>query len=387
MVESTSMPVERTPRIAVIGGGIFGTTCAIELGSFADVRLFERRDDLLAEASFANQWRHHSGFHYPRSPDTVAEIKEAKDEFSELYAAAIVDDFDAFYCTSSSGLEITREMYLDVCRNNELSFEEALPPANVVAHERISLSLKTDEAAVNCDILREIAARELRRNPRIECFLGTEVCGAELLEDGRKRLHSQGKTGEATADFDYVINATYANHNEIAHWLGFPIRPLRFDLLELLVLEIPIPKIAVTVLDGPFSSLISTGEENLFMLSHIHESVLGSLVTQDGLPPEWGTIESNREAMLRRCRPYLPILDCARVVESRYATRTVKADEDDFDGRPTVMTSHGLGCWSLLGGKIITCVTNAREIASAIQLQERRPESREDPGLTSMTAS
>ena len=35
---------------AVIGGGIFGATCAAELGEFCDVTLIERHDELLGEA-------------------------------------------------------------------------------------------------------------------------------------------------------------------------------------------------------------------------------------------------------------------------------------------------------------------------------------------------
>jgi hypothetical protein len=96
--------------------------------------------------------------------------------------------------------------------------------------------------------------------------LNTEVSGAEILADGRKRISARGNAAERVAEFDYVVNATYMNHNRLAHWLGFPVRPLRFDLLELLVLRIPIPKVAITILDGPFSSLITTGEDDLFML-------------------------------------------------------------------------------------------------------------------------
>ena len=63
---------------------------------------------------------------------------------------------------------------------------------------------------------------------------------------------------------------------------------------------------------------------------------------------------------------YLPILERAQYIESRVGVRTVEAYNDDFDGRPTVVTPHGFGCWSVLGGKVITAVTNAREIARAI---------------------
>lgn len=62
------------PRIAVIGGGIFGTNCAIELSPGSDVTLFEKNDDICTEASKYNQYRHHWGYHYPRSQETLDDI-------------------------------------------------------------------------------------------------------------------------------------------------------------------------------------------------------------------------------------------------------------------------------------------------------------------------
>ena len=61
-------------KIAIIGGGIFGVTAAIILGSKHNVELFEKNDDILKSASGSNQFRVHRGYHYPRSPETVTGI-------------------------------------------------------------------------------------------------------------------------------------------------------------------------------------------------------------------------------------------------------------------------------------------------------------------------
>ena len=65
----------KKPRVAIIGAGIFGANCAIELGKSCDVTLFERNNDIMLEASFINQYRHHWGYHYPRSDKTVQDIR------------------------------------------------------------------------------------------------------------------------------------------------------------------------------------------------------------------------------------------------------------------------------------------------------------------------
>ena len=158
--------------------------------------------------------------------------------------------------------------------------------------------------------------------------------------------------------------------NALAHWLGMPLEPLRFDLFEMLSIRLPVPRASITVLDGPFTTLVGTGPGNRFLLAHIHASVARSVIPDDGLPPVWPAVPSNRINILRHSARYLPILAEATDVESVWVTRAVEAFARDFDARPTVVTAHGFGCWSVLGGKIVTCVVNAREIAAAI-LAER----------------
>jgi glycine/D-amino acid oxidase-like deaminating enzyme len=357
----------------VVGGGIFGATCALELAKVAQVSLFERHAELLTEVSFNNQFRHHSGFHYPRSYDTIAEIKATRAEFEAEYEEAINRDIPAYFCTSASGIEIPAERYLAACMNNNLAFTVEQPPAGMLDASKVSLSLRTDEAVYDIPHLRRMVTERLMRNRDIGFHPRTNVVSGVLTQDGTKRLTVQGPDGTREESFDYLVNATYMNRNIVSRWFGFPVEPMRFDLYELLVLRLPIPQICVTIIDGPFTSLVGTGNEGEFLLSHIHNSVSRSVIPDDGMPPQWGEMPSNRETMLRHSARYLPILAKATDIESRFATRTVNAYARGFDARPTVITNHGFGCWSVLGGKIITCVTNAREIAREIAGEQRVP--------------
>lgn len=357
------------PRVAVLGGGVFGATCAIEFARHFHVTLFERHERLLTEASFLNQWRHHSGFHYPRSLETIEEVQRTKADFESVYEEAILRDVEAFYAVSAWGSEISARRYLATCRANGLKYTEVAPPADILYPEQVSVCLRTDEAVVEIGKLSALLMKSLQGQPRVDLRLGTEVRSGRLLPDGRKQLDVPGATG-AEAPFDFLVNATYANTNRVASWFGFPMRPLRFDLLEMAVVEIPgARRFMMTILDAPFTSLTTMGSDQRFMLSHIHQSILASEVTPDGLPPRWKGWTSNRDNLLRHGLRYLPLLRNARHVESRVGVRTVEANSEDFDGRPTVVTSHGFGCWSVLGGKIVTAVSNARELAAQITLE------------------
>ena len=69
-------------RIAVVGGGIFGTTAALYAARAGHtVHLFEKRPSLLREASGINQYRLHRGYHYPRSTDTALSALQAESSF------------------------------------------------------------------------------------------------------------------------------------------------------------------------------------------------------------------------------------------------------------------------------------------------------------------
>jgi predicted dehydrogenase len=358
------------PRVAVIGGGIFGATCAAELGTFCDVTLYERHAALCREASTLNQWRYHRGFHYPRSTEMIREIEACRHEFEAVYGHAIVPGLKSYYCTVPGAQVINRDRYLHTCRAMDLAFEEAMPLPHIIEPAHVDLCLRTGESVFDADVLRGIILDRLTASPSIRLAFNQEIVDATILHDGSKRLSARGFGGRKEDDaFDYVVNATYANRNLLARLLGFPLKPLRFDLLELLILEVPIPQMSITVLDGPFVSLVSMGRDRLFTLSHIQHSVLASDTPTDGIPPSWTEEVSNRENLLRDASYYMPVLREARYIESRYGTRAMHAIQEDVDGRPTVVVDHGFGCWSILGGKVNTSVTNARQIARQIAQQ------------------
>jgi predicted dehydrogenase len=363
-------PAKRRPRIAGIGGGIFGATCALELAKIGEVTLVERHAELLTETSATNQQRHHSGFHYPRSYDSIAEIQAARPAFEDEYGDAIDRRFPAYYCTSATGVEIPAERYLAACQSNHLSYSIVDPPRSIVDASAVSLCVETDEAVYDVVRLREIVGARLSCSPAVRCRLRTNVVSGVITNDGAKRLTLSGPDGTVEESFDYLINATYAHRNLVAQWFGFPIEPLRFDLYEHLLLRLPISQVCVTIMEGPFTSLTGTGRENLFLLSHIHDSVSRSVIPDDGMPPRWSDPVSNRANMLRHSARYLPILGQAVDIHSRWTTRAVNAYARDFDARPTVISDHGFGCWSVLGGKIVTSVANAREIAREIRAEQ-----------------
>src|SRR5690242_13856352 len=95
---------------AVIGGGVFGGTAALELGR-AGVRvdLFERHADLVLGTTRANQGRLHHGYHYPRSP--TADMREHAKRFETLFPESVITNNQHYYCIARERSHVTGAQY------------------------------------------------------------------------------------------------------------------------------------------------------------------------------------------------------------------------------------------------------------------------------------
>ncbi|OGG51458.1 hypothetical protein A2704_04640 [Candidatus Kaiserbacteria bacterium RIFCSPHIGHO2_01_FULL_54_36b] len=366
-LKAQPLQTEHKPRVAIIGGGIFGANCAIKLAAFCDVTMFERNNDILGEASFVNQYRHHWGYHYPRSAETVRDIQRAMESFESLYQSAIVRNFPTYYGVAKDGSKVSAEDYVRFCREHNLPFTLEYPDPRYLDPNQVSVCLKTMEPIYDYTRLKSLVHSYLTQEKNIHIELGSNVIGGQLLADGRKELLVQSNGNSSARTFDFIINATYANHNTFPDWFGFPKKEVRIDLVEALIVRLPIPHISLAVMDGPFTNLVPTGENGVFTLVHIKESILKRFVPSDGLVPPGLQVSSNAKKIVEKSKEWFPILEQAELLESRYVFRCVNANREHDDARPSDITRHGFGCFSILGGKILNSVRVAQELAEEIR--------------------
>ena len=354
------------PRIAVIGAGVFGINCALKAAAHGAVTLFERNGDVMGEASYVNQYRHHWGYHYPRSEETVRDIQMAKESFEALYDSVIIRNFPTYYGVAKEGSKVAGDAYRRFCVAHALPFLEECPDPAYLNMEKISTCLKTWEPIYDYRSFKALVKTLVARAQNLTVRLGCTVTGGALLPDGAKRLTIQQNGTVSEELFDFVINATYANHNAFPDWLHFQKKAVRIDLVEALIIRLPIPRISLAVMDGPFTNLVPTGEDNIFTLVHIQESVLKRFVPANGLIPPGLQVSSRAKRIIQKSAEWFPIVREAEYLESRYVFRCVNANREHDDARPSDITRHGFGCYSVLGGKILNCVTVAEDIAQEI---------------------
>lgn len=358
----------KMPKVAVIGGGIFGTSIAAELGGFCKVTIFEKNGELLQEGSHINQFRHHYGYHYPRSDETVSDIKNSRKDFEKIFSKAILWGIPTYYGLAKDNSLVSPMSFIKFCKRHDLPYEREFPSGDLMNKKEISLSIKVPEPSYHYERLKEITVARIKKIKNVKINYRSIVTSGVIEEHGKKVLSFTGNGKKMKKEtFDFVVNATYANINQMSCWFDFPFFPIRVDLAEVLIVKIPIPPISLTVVDGPFATLMPTGNKNEFTLYHVKESIIDRYTPKNGLVRNRKKMVSRKRRIFEKSLVYFPILGSAKIIESRTVHRGVMANCEHSDARVAELVEHGFGCWSVLSGKILSSVSIGKRITKIIK--------------------
>lgn len=327
-------------RVAVVGGGVFGATAAVDLArAGAHVDLYEAQPDLLLGATAKCQARLHSGYHYPRSDTTAAGCRDAAPEFAARYPQAIRRAAQHYVIARDS--RVSADQYLAFCDRLGLPYEVVSPPQVHSAQ----VCVRVPEAFVDVDVLRRLLRRDLA------------MAGVDVL------YSTPG--GPEMPGYDVTVMATY----------GHPwSRPLRYELCEVALVEVGrYEGQSFVVLDGDHVSLDPCGR------AHMLYDVVNTVHAVNEVPDEyrdvldrWGPVWtplSRWEAMLKTAGQHLRGLEpggqgVAIYHGSLFSVRAVLPDVDATDERPTLVERDGATI-SVLSGKICTAVAAARSVTES----------------------
>jgi hypothetical protein len=330
-------------KAAVVGGGAYGCTIAVELARAGHrVDLYERYRGLLAGATRGNQGRLHAGYHYPRSPATAAASQADSVAFAERFPAAIDRSARHCYAVAKAGSLTGARDYLAFCGR--------LGGRHVVADEPllqgVSVCVRVPEAFIDVGRLRGLLAAQLR------------AAGAAV--------HLGEWVLPAVLDADLVVMATYGQ--------GWP-EPLRWEVCEVALVELGghYAGRSFVVMDGPFTSLDPVPGTGLHALYDVRASVHAANVGREPVipghlaplldrGPVW-TPHSRREEMLATARRFFCRLGMPTPAGSLYTVRAVLPDVDATDARPTLFRQDGRVV-HVLAGKIDGAVTAAGRVVA-----------------------
>ncbi|HEY7310877.1 MAG TPA: FAD-binding oxidoreductase [Gemmataceae bacterium] len=351
---------------AVLGGGFFGCMTALEVRRRGGrVVLLEQGDDLLGRASYHNQARVHHGYHYPRSLRTALRSRVNFPRFVEQFGFCIERGFDAYYAVARQFSKVTARQFRNFFEHIGAPIERA--PAAVrrlFNGDLIEDVFRVTEYAFDAVRLREGLRRQLR-DANVEVRLRTDACRVRAYAGGRLLLTIQTPEGTAELLAGEVFNCTYAQTNRLLAGSGLPLVPLQHELTEMALVRVPEPllHLGVTVMCGPFFSVMPFPARGLHSLSHVRYTphaawraggVSPLMKKNPGADAPCSPRRSHYTWMVRDAARYLPLLKDCRYEDSLWEIKTVLPVSATDDGRPILFRrDHGLtNLHCVLGAKI-----------------------------------
>jgi glycine/D-amino acid oxidase-like deaminating enzyme len=358
------MTAERPLDAIVVGGGFYGTAIAVYLAGrrgFRDILLVEREPALLTRASYNNQARIHNGYHYPRSFVTAYRSRVNLPRFVKDWPEAVSGDFTKVYAIARNNSKATAGQFRRFCAQIGASLEPADPWLRGLFEPRlIEDVLVVEEYAFDAGKLARMAAEELGRTG-VRVRTSTTVSAISRGPDGELRV-TLGVSGGAEEQLTcrYVFNCAYSGLNQLGGDFPGTTRKLKQEITELALMRVPAPLqgLGITVMDGPFFSLMPFPARGLHALSHVRYTPHLEWADEPGTDPYRKLNEYDRTSrvsrMVRDARRYMPAVAEAGYVDSLFEVKTVLSKNEGDDGRPILFESHPElpGCYSVLGGKI-----------------------------------
>jgi glycine/D-amino acid oxidase-like deaminating enzyme len=346
---------------AVIGGGFFGCMLASELaGSGQRVILLEREADLLQRASYRNQARVHHGYHYPRSVLTALRSRFNFPRFVQDFSDCVVSDFTKLYAVARHRSKVSARQFRTFME--QIGAPIAPVPSRyrrLFAADLIEEVFQVVEFAFDAVKLKEASRRRLEESSA-EYRLNTNVLRLASSPDGiRVIAEEQGEQLEIVAK--QVFNCTYSRINTLLAASGLPLIPLKHELAEMALVEPPeeFAKAGVTVMCGPFFSLVPFPAQGLHTLTHVRYSPHFSWEENDRDYPKdvFAIAERERSShfphMMRDASRYLPCLRRCRHRSSLWEIKTVLPQSEQDDSRPILFRRD-------FGLRNLTCVMGAK---------------------------
>lgn len=354
-------PIESKYDAVVLGAGFFGLRIAqfLRESGLARVAILEAEPTAMERASYVNQARVHNGYHYPRSILTAFRSRVSSRSFASEYESAIFSDFEHIYAIASSLSKTNAKQFEAFCERIGAPLQEAPPSITHSFSERlIEKSWIVEEVAFDSRELRNLILR------RIASLGGIEIVYREAASRVRQSKGMVCVETKSGMEFNapIVISSLYAATNELHQKSGLALLPLQHEITEMALVKMPElwRNRALTVMDGPFFSMVPFPSENLHTLSHVRYTPQVRWEEHDGVPIRARSRESleisrttfrEMKADLNR---YVSGFEHVEYVKSIREVKTVLAKNDLTDSRPIIVrTGFGIdGYYCVLGGKI-----------------------------------
>ncbi len=357
----------------VIGAGIYGLYSAWICGKKGlKTAVLEKEFGAFQRATYINQARVHMGYHYPRSLSTAKKSADYFERFCDDFGFCIHNKFEQIYATSSRFSWTSAKQFEKFCNDANIFCKK------ILAEDYFKLGMcdgafLTEEYTYDAEILRDFFLSELEKMPQVKIYYG---CNIQEIKQNRNSYMILSNSGMFESDF--VLNVTYASVNQILEMLDYEKFKIKYELCEIILCEVndKLKDIGLTVMDGPFFSIMPFGKTGYHSLTSVsftpHMTSYGAYPSftcqsevKDGYCQELNLGNCNTcqykpvsawEYMSKLAMKYMREEFEFNYVKSLYSMKPILKSSEVDDSRPTVikLANKNPMFVSVLSGKINT---------------------------------
>ncbi|MDA9041943.1 FAD-binding oxidoreductase [Flavobacteriaceae bacterium] len=334
-------------KIAIVGAGIFGCSIALELDkkNFHTV-LFEKEQDIMLLASKNNHNRIHYGYHYPRSLDTTIQSLRGYNSFKEYYGDSLVSGFRNYYAIAKEGSYISSEFYKEFCDKAGISYESSYPDEYLLNSNLVSDCFLTEEPVYDWESLQNIIKHKISKS-KIDLRISTDYT-------------------KSNEEFDFVINCSYSNINKISEFHNVKGLSFRKQDIIIPIFKSKMERIGLTVMDGPFCSILPKGKElNKFLLYHAKYSIVEETLNSDLKLNS--NINSSINIILEKSKIFYPFLKNVDIIDYWRTSRVIPITKDDARVSEIITYKNNPKFISVFSGKVSTAILIAKQISVGLK--------------------
>ena len=259
--------MERFDKI-IIGAGLYGLYSAVyAAGKNQKVLVLECDEAPFSRATYINQARVHQGYHYPRSLSTAIKSAGYFERFNKDYSFCINSEFDQIYATSSRYSWTDGKQFKEFCKAAGIACEE-LSPDTFFNEGMCDGAFKTREYTYDAILLRDYFIDKIK-----EYGSGTDIRYGEKITAIVRNDDEYVIRTDSGKEFasGFVLNASYAGVNGILSLAGFEGFGIKYELCEIILTEPSdaLRDIGITVMDGPFFSIMPFGKTGMHSLTSV----------------------------------------------------------------------------------------------------------------------
>ena len=251
----------------IFGAGLYGLYAAEKCGRRGEqVVVLERDPAAFMRATYINQARVHMGYHYPRSYSTAVKSAHYFERFHRDFSFCEHTEFRQIYATSAHFSWTNAEEFRRFCRAAGIFCEE-VDAAKYFRPGMCDGAFLTREYTYDAQILKQYYLERLSEMKNVQLCFSTKP---ERIEKGGDLWQVTASDGTSWQT-PYILNATYAGVNDVHAMMGYEPFKIKYELCEIILCTVddPLKDVGITVMDGPFFSIMPFGKTGLHSLTSV----------------------------------------------------------------------------------------------------------------------